>query len=676
MEEEARPRKRGRPTRTDASSQPQPEPEPEARPEQSQPTKKKKRGRPSLSQSQTQAQSQTVEINPEPEPEPEITPPKRRGRPPRKGAPNATEPQETAAEEADDENEGNSSLLRRSGRDRQPTGEWYKSPRKSKTSPDRMVEDERTGEEPEEPHSPSRRRGRGRPSINSEEAASEAEANGAQTKGKKKKGPRAARNGNPTSEAEQVSAPNLLKKRVRRLAPDAQVVSEADADAEAEEEPQLRVRKKRGRPSLQPPTTTAKQDTVKDPKHKQTRSSLQDSHNAEEEEEEEEEPDDSQNKPKSRGRPPQPKDTAEEGPSQPNHKPRGRRQKEREAPPAASEHPSKESTAAADPDPDPDPTATSQPRKRKRPSAQSAQSSPEPEPEPKPYRELATQTRQVPLGIIETKWGPLDGPSIASVGDLLAGASRPVLLRLGDNPTRRAQAAAALNAVGNRLQSKIARGLPFPPPPPSTSTSTTTAAKGKEGGGGGVGKRGRGDEGRADELEYERTVAGIRNLEAALDPLLHSVGLLRRERERAQRELEREYRVLHTLGANARAQARERNGRLKRLHGLVPEYHHHIDSDYSDDDDYDGGSGGVRNVKDETSGGSSSKGSLFTADIQKDDPEIAGLAAQVADHMETMRGNLAQIDGVVPAIARSRALLVEALLPHLGREQLEDVMLG
>jgi hypothetical protein len=44
--------------------------------------------------------------------------------------------------------------------------------------------------------------------------------------------------------------------------------------------------------------------------------------------------------------------------------------------------------------------------------------------------------------------------------------------------------------------------------------------------------------------------------------------------------------------------------------------------------------------------------------------------------MESMRGNLQQVEGVLPQIARSRAVLQELLHKHLDQDQYEQVILG
>ena len=58
------------------------------------------------------------------------------------------------------------------------------------------------------------------------------------------------------------------------------------------------------------------------------------------------------------------------------------------------------------------------------------------------------------------------------------------------------------------------------------------------------------------------------------------------------------------------------------------------------------------------------------------DEGLVGLGRQIGSHMESMRSNLGQIEGVVPAIARSRAALQGTLCEFLDAEQYEQVLLG
>jgi len=73
-----------------------------------------------------------------------------------------------------------------------------------------------------------------------------------------------------------------------------------------------------------------------------------------------------------------------------------------------------------------------------------------------------------------------------------------------------------------------------------------------------------------DEFDFERTVNSIQALEATLNPLLHSVSLLKSERDREEGALEKDYEALRTLEANARAEVRGWKERGRRAHALAP----------------------------------------------------------------------------------------------------------
>ncbi|KAI5864431.1 CENP-Q, a CENPA-CAD centromere complex subunit-domain-containing protein [Durotheca rogersii] len=276
-------------------------------------------------------------------------------------------------------------------------------------------------------------------------------------------------------------------------------------------------------------------------------------------------------------------------------------------------------------------------RRGRPPKTQSHPTSRPPSPDsaasPPRYRHLATRTHRVPRNVIESKWTSLEAPAISSVTTLLQSASRPVLLRL-TNPQRHGYATAALNAVSNQLRSKISRGMPFPP----ATTSTR----------------------REEEFEFERTISGIQALESQLDPLLHSVELLKREKARAEKELDWEYKVLRRLSSNARAEAADRRQKMKKMHVLVPERPPDAPA--------------LVDAADQFSLPADNASSGVFSDLQ--DEELVGLAGQVANHMESMRGNLKQIDGVSPAIEKSHALLRAALQSRLDPEQWGKTLLG
>jgi len=99
--------------------------------------------------------------------------------------------------------------------------------------------------------------------------------------------------------------------------------------------------------------------------------------------------------------------------------------------------------------------------------------------------------------------------------------------------------------------------MPFPPP-----TAKVAGSKGDKIDSGG---------GHVEELNFETTVASIESMQTMLDPILHSVALLEKEKAKEEAALEKEYETLRTLESNARAEARTWRERLKKSHPLAPE---------------------------------------------------------------------------------------------------------
>ncbi|POR31723.1 Uncharacterized protein TPAR_08076, partial [Tolypocladium paradoxum] len=173
----------------------------------------------------------------------------------------------------------------------------------------------------------------------------------------------------------------------------------------------------------------------------------------------------------------------------------------------------------------------------------------------------------------------------------------------------------------------------------------------------------RADGGRETELDFEAVLDGKALLEAQLGPAAHAVELLRREKERVERELERDYEMLRGLEAGARAQAREQRGLLKKAHVLAPEAMKPEAQDAQSE----------KEAAVFTHTKAASSASVFT-DI--DDEELRPLAVQLGGHVDSMRSNLQQTDGILPQLARSRAALQAVLLQHLDQSQYERVVLG
>jgi hypothetical protein len=72
------------------------------------------------------------------------------------------------------------------------------------------------------------------------------------------------------------------------------------------------------------------------------------------------------------------------------------------------------------------------------------------------------------------------------------------------------------------------------------------------------------------ELDFEAVLDGKQSLERQLQPGKHAVELLKAERDRMEKELEKDYEELRRLEANARAQTRERKDLFRKAHVLAP----------------------------------------------------------------------------------------------------------
>ncbi|KPM34129.1 hypothetical protein AK830_g12446, partial [Neonectria ditissima] len=160
------------------------------------------------------------------------------------------------------------------------------------------------------------------------------------------------------------------------------------------------------------------------------------------------------------------------------------------------------------------------------------------------------------------------------------------------------------------------------------------------------------------QLDFDSVLDGRAALERQLGPAVHAVELLRAEQQRVERELERDYETLRRLEASARAQTRERKEQMKKAHVLAPTKR----------------PAALQNTQDRsivTSSGSS--GNVFK---DMDDPELQSLGLQLAGHVESIRGNLQQGDGITPQLSRTRAALQSVLMRHLEQDAYEQVVLG
>ncbi|KAL1898693.1 hypothetical protein Cpir12675_001800 [Ceratocystis pirilliformis] len=281
---------------------------------------------------------------------------------------------------------------------------------------------------------------------------------------------------------------------------------------------------------------------------------------------------------------------------------------------------------------------------------------------PRKYPYLAPRVRHIPRSVIEEKWTPLEASSQATIKAILHLAAQPALTRAGTNATRHKAGLAAIRAVSKRIQSKLSRGLPFPPASPGGVPVR----------GGPVVPRRRKDTdaGRADELDFEKTLAGVNVLEEGLDTLLHSVALLEKERDNLVQQIEKEHERAVKLEGDVKKEATMWKESLRKAHALTP----------------------GKTQQDSSSGDNDRAPHLFSTpdtnvlpgeafrnlDAEKGEvvEEVCDLARQVANHMESIRGNMAQIEGIIPQIGRTRAALQVVLTKNLDTKQVQTVMLG
>ncbi|KIL89809.1 cylicin ii [Fusarium avenaceum] len=262
-----------------------------------------------------------------------------------------------------------------------------------------------------------------------------------------------------------------------------------------------------------------------------------------------------------------------------------------------------------------------------------------PSPE-KPYLHIAPFKRTIRSSTIAAKWTPLSGSSLPAATSILTLAHQPILSRTSTTRNRRTHASSALHLVLRRIERKLARGLPFPP---ASSTTTTTR------------RRADADGGRAMELDFEAVLDGKTALDRQLVPARHAVELLKAERDRMEKELDKDYEELRRLEANARAQTRERKDLFRKAHVLAP-----TSRPTSKDQD----TAFVPGIKDE--------GTL------KDlvDTPLEPLAIQLAGHVESIRSNLQQAEGVTPQLNSTKAALQDVLHRYLDSEYYEQVVFG
>ncbi|KAB5585991.1 CENP-Q, a CENPA-CAD centromere complex subunit-domain-containing protein [Coniochaeta sp. 2T2.1] len=257
------------------------------------------------------------------------------------------------------------------------------------------------------------------------------------------------------------------------------------------------------------------------------------------------------------------------------------------------------------------------------------------------------------MSAVNTKWSKLDGATVEAISTIISDTSITVLHRWRDNQRRYQPGHDVLRAFAGKLRNKLRKGQPFPPA--STQPPGTKSAAGKSGA----------SDGRREELSFESIVDSIDSMETMLNPLLHSVGLLEKQKAKEETALEKEYETLRTLEANAKAEAAGWRERMRKAHPLAPDPRKRDDAPELD-----------RLSGDKLSLVKKESTPLVGVFSDATDEALLSISKQVASHMSSIQKNMQPVQDVPPAIAKSRAALQVVLQTYLAPQQFERILLG
>ncbi|KAL1632492.1 hypothetical protein SLS56_003571 [Neofusicoccum ribis] len=260
------------------------------------------------------------------------------------------------------------------------------------------------------------------------------------------------------------------------------------------------------------------------------------------------------------------------------------------------------------------------------------------QPPRKKFAHLKPRTRHISQSVITTKWRPAPPAVQHSARALFVAAKRPVVEaagRAGRSPgvvgeaydKRRAEAEVTLASVLRKLEKQVPR-IPFPPMR-----------------GGGVGLEG--------VFDLERVVERNRALEAELTPQVYAVKLLREAVVGEEEVLEAEREALEVLeerakGAERRARERERRG----AHPVVKRWR--MAARKREEEEMEDGVEGIRLAA--ASAPSEVDEVVAEEDLEADE-QLAPVLEQLQGHLDSMRANREQVEGLDEAMNEVRAAL-------------------
>ena len=299
------------------------------------------------------------------------------------------------------------------------------------------------------------------------------------------------------------------------------------------------------------------------------------------------------------------------------------------------------------PDVGPEPPAS---KRRRSDRAQEDVAEEEDEPGKAPeYQHLTATTRKVSLATINAKWSGLPAPCFDRISGLLEDLQRPVVVRYSDEQKRK-QASAVLQMISRRLVKKVSRGLPFPPSIRNI---------------------------REDDFDFEKILDHNRSLEAQLTPALHANELLEAELAKEAALLEAEQSYLSKLEVNAKAEATKRKLEARNVHALLQSTGPIDAEELQGDLDFDISEALKAVTPINVSLPPHSCSQMLTLPFQlAQDEHLQAVVTGLQGHVDSIEGNLKQVEGITDAIARSRAAVQTTLFGHLNSAQYENVVLG
>lgn len=261
-----------------------------------------------------------------------------------------------------------------------------------------------------------------------------------------------------------------------------------------------------------------------------------------------------------------------------------------------------------------------------------------------PYQTLTQVTHKVSRQAIGTRWGPLNPGCVASIIQLMDDIQKPAIAHI-QHDQKKLQASQGLQMLTRKILKKVSRG-PFPP-------STRIYLE--------------------DDFNFEKILDHNRSLAAQLTPVLHANELLEAELKKETALLELDQGDLEDLESNAKAHSALRKKAAKNVHSLLEETS--VEGDESDHIC-------LRTAPSLATPFDVSQDQTPLSGPQPDfpqnpaDDDVQAVIAQLGGHMDSIEGNMKQVQGVTGRVATVKAAVQATLFNRLEIDVYQDIVLG